>query len=249
MDKSEALSKSKRFSETRGCIDEKNWIKCLKNLDAKTINYYYYNPHHYFSNERFLPVIGEEFYPVKSYEAFKTGTFNSGINILAGVTADEGSTFVSKWFDEIDSDPSNLNKNIKTYLLEELDWKNLESIENRKKVAEYYISDETEVNMIKNKTGQIFGDYAISCPTYYIIRDMVLWSEENKVFMYKLNYKSKISISNLFADNQSWIGVGHGDDIGFVLGASLLSPEKYSQQDYQFTLLVMNLWSNFAKTG
>ena len=109
--------------------------------------------------------------------------------------------------------------------------------------------DEIEVNMIKNKIGHIFGDYILTCPTYYMQRDIMLWSEDNKVFMYKLTYKSKLNSSNSIAETKDWIGVSHSDDIEFVFGTSLLYPERYSQQDYQFALLIMNLWSNFAKTG
>ena len=249
MTKSEALRNSKKFSQIKGCEDENNWINCLKKLDAKEIIKYPFNPFNFLANQQFLPVVGEAFYPITSFEAVKKGKFNSGINILAGVTADEGSIFVCKWFDGIDSDPSKLNQNIKNYLIKNLNWKSIESIENKKKVVDYYISDETNVNIIKNKTGQILGDYILSCPTYYMPRDMVLWSEENKIFMYQLTYKSIMSFSSFFAGKEPWIGIGHGDDIEFVMGTSILHPERYSEQDYQFALLVMNLWSNFAKTG
>ena len=249
MTKSEALNNSKKFSQSRGCQDENNWINCLKKLDAKEVINYRFNSLNFIANQHFLPVVGEAFYPVASFEALKKGKFNSGINILAGVTADEGTIFVFKWFDGIDSDPSKLNQNIKNYLIKNLNWKSIKSIENKKKVVDYYISDETDVNMIKNKTAQIYGDYVLSCPTYYMPRDMVLWSEDNKVFMYQLTYKSIMSLSSLLAGNEPWVGIGHGDDIEFVMGTSILYPERYSQQDYQFALFVMNLWSNFAKTG
>ena len=249
MTKNEALENGKKYSQVVGCKDESNWIKCLKQLDAKTVTSYHFNLFHLFSTHIFLPVVGEAFYPIKPYEAVKNGLFNSGINILAGVTANEGSTFVFKWFDEVDSDPVKFNQNVREYLNKEFNIKNLESEEIRKKVIDFYIEDETEVNMIKNKTGHIFGDYILTCPTYYMQRDMALWSADNKVFMYKLTYKSKMSFSRILTENQSWIGIGHADDIEFVFGSSLLYPEKFSEQDYQFALLVMNLWTNFAKTG
>ena len=248
MGKNEALNNAKEYSESLGCNNE-NWISCLKQLDPKSINTYHVNWDHFLSSRLFLPVVSEAFCPVKPYEAFKTGRFNTEINILTGTT-DEGSIFVFKWFDDIDSDEAKLNKNVKEYLNKELkNWKHLESDDTRKKVIDYYISDETDVNMIKNKTGKIFGDYCLNCPPFYTQRDIKLWSDDTNVYMYKLTYKSTMSFSSFYASKEPWIGVGHVDDIEFVFGASLLYPERYSEQDYQFALLVMNLWSNFAKTG
>ena len=249
MTKTEAINNAKKYSQEVGCKDESDWIKCLKQIDAKTANSYNFNFYNFFGTLSFLPVVGEAFFPIQSYQAFKTGKFNSGINILAGVAANEGSIFVAKWFDEIDSDSSKLNHNVKEYIHKKLNVKNLKSEENKKKAIDFYIADEIDVDQIKNKTGLFFGHWILTCPTYYVQRDIMLWSGDNKVFMYKLTYKSKMSFSSLLAGNDSWIGVSHLDDIEFVFGTSLLYPEKYSQQDYQFSLLVMNLWTNFAKTG
>ena len=249
MTKNEALNNAKEYSVSLGCNNE-NWISCLKQLDPKSIYNYYFDFNHFWTSRLFFPVVGEAFLPVASNEAFKTGRFNTEINILAGITADEGSIFVFKWFDDIDSDEAKLNENVKEYLNKELkNWKHLESDDTRKKVIDYYISDETDVNMIKNKTGQIFADYCLNCPTFYTQRDIKLWPNDINIYMYKLTYKSTMSLSSLYASKEPWIGVGHVDDIEFVFGASLLYPERYSEQDYQFALLIMNLWSNFAKTG
>ena len=249
MTKSQALKSAKKYSQELGCNDQSNQMKCLKQIHAKTANSFNFTFVHFFTTLKFLPIVDEVFYPVESFEAFKTGQFNPGINILAGVVANEGSVSVQKWFDEIDSDPTKLNKNVKEYLNKELNVNKLKSEEIRRKVIDFYIDDEIDVNKIKYKTGQLYGDLVISCPTYYMQRDIMLWSEDNKVFMYKLTYKSKLNSSNSIAETKDWIGVSHSDDIEFVFGTSLLYPERYSQQDYQFALLIMNLWSNFAKTG
>ena len=250
MSKTQNLKDSKEYSEKLGCKDETNWIKCLKQLDPQQINDYNIDFGKFVAGTKFLPVFGEEFYPIESYEAVKTGKFNSDINILAGITADEGTIFVHKWFAEIDSDPTKFNQNVKNYLNIILKfWKNLESGNERRNVIEAYISDEKDVNNIKSKVGQIFGDYVLTCPTYYFSRDIVLWSGFSNVYMYELTYKSSMSFSSFIAPSEPWIGIGHGDDIEFVFGTSLLAPQRYSQQDYNFALLVMNLWTNFAKTG
>ena len=102
--------------------------------------------------------------------------------------------------------------------------------------------------MIKNKTGQIYGDYVIACPTYFMPKDMMLWSGDNKVYLYKLTYKANNSLTDVYR-NETWMGVTHGSEIEFVFGFPLKLPQMYSKQDQQFSLLIMNLWTNFAKTG
>ena len=249
MTKSQALKSAKKYNQEMGCFNQSNWIKCLKQIHAKTANSYNFTFDHFFTTLKFLPIVGEAFYPVESFEAFKTGRFNSGINILAGVVANEGSVSVRKWFDEIYSDIANFHKNVKEYLNREFNVRKLKSEEIRKRVIDFYIDDEIDVNRIKYKTGQLYGDFVISCPTYYMQKDMMLWSGDSKIFMYKLTYRSKSNSPNSRAESEEWIGVSHSDDIEFVFGTPLLYPERYSQQDYQFALLIMNLWSNFAKTG
>ena len=41
----------------------------------------------------------------------------------------------------------------------------------------------------------------------------------------------------------------HGAEIPFVFGYPLFNPENFSAEEYQFSLLTMTLWTNFAKTG
>ena len=200
-------------------------------------------------SKNFFPVVGEAFYPVKSYEAVKSGRFNSKVSILAGVTQDEGSLFVYSWFDRLNSSSSKFNQNVKDYVFHEIDnLKHLESEGERKKVIDFYLSNETKVDMIKNKTGQIFGDYVITCPTYFMPKDMVLWSGDNKVYLYKLTHRANSSSNGLYL-NQTWMGVPHGSDLEFVFGVPLRLSQMNSKQDQQFSLLIMNLWTNFAKTG
>ena len=196
----------------------------------------------------FLPVVGEAFLPVKPFEAVKTGNFNSKTNILAGATADEGSIFVFNWFDKLNSSSPKFNQNAKDYVFHEIDnLKYLESEEIRKRAIDFYLSNETNVNLIKNKTSHLFGDYILICPMHFMLKDIMLWSGDNKVYMYKLTYKSS-QFNSIYA-NETWMGIPHGSDLEFVFGLPLKYPKIYSKQDYQFSLLVLNLWTNFAKTG
>ena len=47
----------------------------------------------------------------------------------------------------------------------------------------------------------------------------------------------------------SWTGSIHGDEIEYVFGFPLKRPEFYSQEEVKFAEDVVNLWTNFAKSG
>lgn len=85
MTKEEALNNSKKFSQDLGCNQSDQWINCLKQLNASLLTNYSIQPFQY-GLFGFLPVVGEAFYPVNSFEAVKTGKFNSEIDLLAGVS-------------------------------------------------------------------------------------------------------------------------------------------------------------------
>ena len=40
---------------------------------------------------------------------------------------------------------------------------------------------------IKYKAGQLYGDYIITCPTYFMSKEIALWSSENHVYSYIFN--------------------------------------------------------------
>ena len=90
--------------------------------------------------------------------------------------------------------------------------KHLASEAERKKVVDFYLSNETEVHMIKNKTGQLFDNYLLTCPTYFMPKDMVLWSGDNKVYPYKLTHRVNATVIDLFP-NDTCPGVFHGSDV------------------------------------
>ena len=106
---------------------------------------------------------------------------------------------------------------------------------------DYYLANETEIDRIKNKAGHIFGDYSIACPTYFMPKDIMLWSCDNTgVYLYELTYRASSSASCIFS-NDPWMGVCHGETSKFIFGQVLRFPKEYNQKDYQFSLLVMNL--------
>ena len=125
--KDKVLDVEKRHSLELECKDSENWIKCLKQLDASSFINYRYDIFHYKESRNYLPVVGEAFYPITSYEAVKKGKFNFGMTILVGATADEGSLFVYTWFDKLISGSPEFSQNVKDYVFHQCEnWRHLE---------------------------------------------------------------------------------------------------------------------------
>ena len=251
MKKDQSVNLSKAYAKTMGCTNQSNWINCLKNIEPSILSNYSFNLIYFHNTTKFIPVLGEAYYPVEAHEAVKTGKFNPNIKILAGVTHDEGSFLVYNWLNYLKSNSTAQFKQsvIDFFFYKEIkNYGKLKDDKQRKKVLDYYLANETEIDRIKNKAGHIFGDYSIACPTYFMQKDITLWSGDNTVYLYELNYRASSSVSCIFS-NDSWMGVCHGETPKFIFGEILRFPQKYNQKDYQFSLLIMNLWTNFAKTG
>ena len=251
MTKEQNFNESKLFAESLGCTSETEWISCLKKIQPEKLLNYTFNILRFYDTTNFLPVVGEAFFPYKPHEAVKRGKFNSKVIILAGVTQDEGSLFTYNFFEYLKSNSSEqFKQDVIDFFDNEMEgWNYLESPDQRKRVLDYYLSNETEIDRIKTKAAHILGDYFLVCPTYYLSKDIMLWSGENTVYLYELTYKLRTSIKCFFS-NESWMGVCHFEDIQFVFGEPLRLKDRHKDiKDQQFSLLVMNLWSNFAKTG
>ena len=245
MDKNESFNYSKEFSQKLGCkTNETNWITCLKHLNASNLMDYSLDFIRF--SFGFVPVFNETFYPEKPVDAIKTGKFNAEVKLLAGVVADEGSNIVINLLPFFNSSSETFKEDVRNALFAFLKaWKPLESENVRNKVLDFYLSNQTNVNVFKNKVGHIFGDPTLVCPTYFMAKNMLLWSGDHKVHFYKLTHKSNLSRRC----NEEWTGVCHSDDLPFVFGDPFINAQNYNQIDYQFSFLVMNLWTNFAKTG
>lgn len=123
---------------------------------------------------------------------------------------------VYNWFDKLNPGSPEFNHNVKDYVFNEIDnWKHLELDENRKKVIDFYLSNETQVDIIKSKTGQIFGDYMLICPTYFMSRDMMLSNlGDNQIYLYKITHLAYQSVFNIFP-HEKWMGITHGAEMEF----------------------------------
>jgi hypothetical protein len=115
------------------------------------------------------------------------------------------------------------------------------------KIYDFYIShiDENNQTLIRESYIAIFTDTIIKCPTYYFSEKLAQFSASNKIYFYELTFNSKSSICH----SQEWKGICHNDDLAFVFGYAIRNKLVSPQIEYDFSVLVNTLWTNFAKYG
>ncbi|CAG2179507.1 unnamed protein product [Oppiella nova] len=83
------------------------------------------------------------------------------------------------------------------------------------------------------------------CPTYLFAKQFAMNSNRDAYF-YMLTYQSNIFGSLNWDDHGD---VVHGADMAFVFGHPLRDPKSYTETDYDFSIDVMQMWTNFATNG
>jgi len=162
---------------------------------------------------------------------------------MAGVTANEFSSSAVDSFPKIKNTSIHITK-------DELKVKILSKFASKPKIAEsiydFYIShiDENNQIAIRQAYGAIFTDFHILCSTYYFAKEYTQLSASDKTYFYEFTYKSK---HTRCADD--WMGVCHGDDMYFIFGGPIMHKTAFNATDYDFSLMTVQISSDFAKTG
>ena len=73
LSKPEAILKAKQLAKRLKCSDDKQWLECLRGVDAKLII-----PG---NNELTFPIEGSEFLPLSAQKAFHEMKFNRGLRL------------------------------------------------------------------------------------------------------------------------------------------------------------------------
>ncbi|XP_054165676.1 acetylcholinesterase-1-like [Oppia nitens] len=230
--KTDAIHYGKQMAKDFKCTDSDNWIQCLRKVDKNELT------------KKFQlitrAVVGTQFLPLSTSQAFKQNKFNSEIDIIAGINRNEGHTYYEEQFtiDVFMKYLHNIDKEFHGFDLQ--------------KVADFYLIgvDKTNSDSLKRSLDEFIGDALLKCPTYLFAKQVAkrVNIEHNKAFFYELTYMSQFfgKISNC---EPSQIAICHLEDLPFVFGLPLLSPELYTQQDIVFSRQVQQLWTDFAKIG
>ncbi|CAG2177614.1 unnamed protein product, partial [Oppiella nova] len=250
--KSEALLMAKELANRLNCSDSDNWLKCLRGVHIQDILSYQFNHtrHVIHINEMkaswaIFPVLGTKFMPFSAQKTFANKIYDSDIDIMAGITKNEGS-MLSEMFLGV---PENLTQNLFKELVVNID--DLFHGLNADNVTDFYLRgvNESSSTELRQAFYGLYGDLFINCPTYLFTKQMAkhMMNKQN-VYFYELTYQMSLFVE-MFGLDEETVGIIHGADIPFVFGMPVLQSEFFTPEDVDFSRLVMKLWTNFAKYG
>ncbi|RUS84139.1 hypothetical protein EGW08_008113 [Elysia chlorotica] len=113
-----------------------------------------------------------------------------------------------------------------------------------------YLGNNNDPEFIKQKASEAFSDLWFAGPTLAELKLVTTKSLGTRHYLYRYDYRDS------FSTMPSWIGAIHGDELKHVFGLDQLDfpslgLDKVTEtpEDKAMTDRMMNLWSNFARTG
>ena len=225
--KSHAFTQAKDFAKHFNCTEQ--WLNCLRRVDSQSIN----------THTTLWPraIVETEFLPLMPQNAFQTKNFSAGIDIIAGVMQNEGSSLAPHPGSEQLKTVEDFKALIKRTPFPAIDVE---------KVTEFYLKgvDTHNPKHLTKAFYDYYGDVYITCPSYHFAKQFAQNTATN-AFFYEWTYISSDLKSHPSCTEV--MGVCHGSDVGYVFGSPLL--HNSSETDKKFSAQVMTIWTEFVKTG
>ncbi|XP_054166234.1 acetylcholinesterase-1-like [Oppia nitens] len=250
-----ALEMSKLTASQLGCDPyDYHWLDCLRDIPDPQV--FRNKPENYSSIKINYPAYGSEFLPQLPQKVFKHDQFSNDIDLMAGSATHEGPMLYYAMQSNLDL-INQINEQLFSSLLEKLEkfHHNLDI----DKLTGYYLNN-TNLDNSKElymSLGQLYGDLAFQCPTYMFAKLYAKYMSQSapapNVYYYQLAYKS---VNHFWKPMEPFTGhladdsvVHHGCDNDFIFGLPVHRQQEFSEQDYDFSLYIMKLWTDFAKYG
>ncbi|KAH9413256.1 hypothetical protein DERP_012966 [Dermatophagoides pteronyssinus] len=241
-----ALEKTKRLSEKLNCKNEniKHLLACLKMKTIEEIkNAALGDGKEMMANELFQPIIGDDVLP---YDIVQFKNDSNHVDLLYGITHDEGGMMVLMYFPELMDDKTILTmKQVHEKISGMLIQMNMTNYSNE--IIHYYTNnlDASNIKEVRKMFIKLFTDFTLGCPTMLFGQRIAQISEKvNNFYSYRLDRRGVAAIP--MGCTFEWLGVCHGADIPYVFHNSML---KNSSKDVQLSNDMIKAWTNFAKTG
>ncbi|CAG2177046.1 unnamed protein product, partial [Oppiella nova] len=214
LNKTEALKQSKEMAKQFGCqlkgMFAKNWIECLK--DPKKINT---NELSKYTSFFAYPVYGTEYLPYNAQTAFKKGKFRDDIELMAGVTTNEG-PIITKFVYPATNIQSIASKQDFQFTVNRMPFDGLKT----DKIIDFYISrdkDPFATDRFNTAFNEFYADFRTVCPTYLFAQLFAKYSSDGNVYFYQY---TKRPVAQCESHNMSRCHVG--EDMSFVFGEPVL---------------------------
>ncbi|CAG2115649.1 unnamed protein product, partial [Medioppia subpectinata] len=233
----ESLANGKYIATQENCTQSEDWLQCLRRVDAQNLVKY--------AKALTYPVLGTEFLPVSAQKAFRNKQLNLDIDLIAGVTRNEGSGFAKIILSQ--PNKTTLEQFKFGITLVNALYHNIDV----PKVTDSYLSgvNTTDPTTLWHRFADFFGDLILKCPTYLFARQFSAGvGDTHRVYFYELDYESELYGKHTGCDPKT-MGVCHAADVPFVFGLPFIHTKDFSPQDLVFSREVMRLWTKFAKDG
>ncbi|CAG2120957.1 unnamed protein product, partial [Medioppia subpectinata] len=163
------------------------------------------------------------------------------VELMAGATKDEGLILTLMLYPEMQTEMTEHQlREIVIKLSNEFHNINVD------KVCGHYLKgvDKTNSSQLKAALNALYGDLVMTCPTYLFAKRFA--TNGQNVYFYRFNFQSQF-YGNIFGNTGD--AVCHGADLAFVYGFPLRHPQLFSETEYDFSIDVMKMWTDFAKNG
>ncbi|CAG2101307.1 unnamed protein product [Medioppia subpectinata] len=170
---------------------------------------------------------------------------HTGLDIMVGVSRNEGSLVSRAAFNWMFA--RDINETDFDVLMDQLN--------NRFKdidipaVKDYYLKgvNTSDSQSLKHTFYDMVGDVWINCPAYLYAKQYGTKSPDSRVYYYEQTYQSKSMVN--VGCVESTMGICHMADLPFVFGVPVMDGRNFTAIDITFSKQVMQMWTNFAKTG
>ncbi|CAG2180494.1 unnamed protein product, partial [Oppiella nova] len=200
LNKTEAVSEAKQMAKQLNCSETEDWLQCLRKVDAKDI----------LKLEKSIstPVFGTEFLPVYTHKALDDHLLNYDIDLMSGLTRNEGPILVDLVLKQINLQTvDDFKKYVKVgdELYHGLDVQ---------KVSDFYLNgvNTSSPAAIRRAYTDFFGDLMMNCPTYLFAKHLAqIVKNKHNVYFYEWTYQSQY-FSKLMGCDEATMGICHGAD-------------------------------------
>ncbi|XP_059154257.1 acetylcholinesterase-like [Physella acuta] len=212
-------------------------MTCLREIDSQTITKKQWELERFYPGIPFWPLVDGYFLPDEPALMIQRGDVKN-TSVIIGVNANEGTYFFvylfMKYF------PINGDGQITERQYDEI-------------LHEIFSGDSSKVSQVKQEYSRepglsytarldaIYGDKRFKCPVVDFAREYA--KVGGKIYLY--SFEHRVS-TNPWPE---WLGVAHGYEIEIVFGLPLAPSSRYTDQERELSLKVMELWTNLAKTG
>ncbi|KAK8776331.1 hypothetical protein V5799_030326 [Amblyomma americanum] len=245
----ESLTRGNKVAELLGCAsvykDLSSYpaevLECLRSKPAEELCDATYNVSAT-KVYNFIPSHPNAFFPERPTVALRSGHFGN-VDVMLGVNANEGNFIIMSFPDSriLSEDLEDISEDELRRVLRfvALSW----LPDKFAPTLETYVNDTTKADKrtLRELHTEFIGDAQFFCPSKFFAEDYSGWG--NSVYFSVFGYRSaKFPFPK-------WTGVPHTADIVYYFGVPMLTPEFFTDEDRDFSKIVMKAVTSFAKTG